>query len=87
MCTRQSTYTDTDTTMTLSKLQGTAGSAPEPPEVAAALQGHQLFVYLGHGGGEQYLGAPCSDSDLADEGRCNGWLLLLQPQNTSHDIK
>jgi Peptidase family C50 len=43
-------------------LQGTAGSAPEPSAVAAALQGHQLFVYLGHGGGEQYIGTPCCQS-------------------------
>ena len=39
-----------------------AGSAPEPSAVAAALQGHQLFVYLGHGGGEQYIGVPCCQS-------------------------
>ena len=43
-------------------MQGTAGSAPEPSAVAAALQGHQLFVYLGHGGGEQYIGAPYCQS-------------------------
>jgi len=36
-------------------VQGVAGAVPPAAQLAAALQGHQLFVYLGHGGGEQYL--------------------------------
>lgn len=56
-------------------MQGTAGSAPEPSAVAAALQGHQLFVYLGHGGGEQYIGAPCPSRAVSDQNSttCTEW--------------
>lgn len=35
--------------------QGLAGTAPDPGTIAAALQSRQLFVYCGHGSGEQYL--------------------------------
>lgn len=35
--------------------RGRAGSPPNPAELANALQEHDLFLYCGHGGGEQYL--------------------------------
>ena len=35
--------------------QGTAGAAPTASELAAALSSRQFFVYLGHGGGDQYI--------------------------------
>lgn len=38
-------------------LQGKAGEPPTAAELAAALQSHQLFVYFGHGGGDQYIPA------------------------------
>ena len=36
-------------------VQGEAGQAVAVEQVVAALQRHDLFVYLGHGSGEQYL--------------------------------
>ncbi|GFH16479.1 separase [Haematococcus lacustris] len=36
-------------------MQGVAGSHPSVPELMKALQSHALFVYFGHGSGEQYL--------------------------------
>jgi separase len=38
--------------------EGRAGAAPSASELAAALQARRLFVYFGHGGGEQYLAPP-----------------------------
>ena len=53
-------------------MQGAAGAAPGPAELAAALAAHQLFVYLGHGGGEQYLPA----RSLARLDGCGAALLM-----------
>ncbi len=36
-------------------LQGKAGCAPTAAELAEALTSRQLFLYCGHGGGEQYI--------------------------------
>lgn len=36
-------------------LQGTAGEPLAPGQLAAALQGHDMFLYFGHGSGDQYL--------------------------------
>lgn len=33
------------------------GEPPTSAELASALQSHQLFVYFGHGGGDQYIPA------------------------------
>ena len=52
--------------------QGTAGAAPAAGDLAAALQERGLFVYMGHGGGEQYLPA----SRLRALGRCCPALLM-----------
>jgi len=38
--------------------RGRAGSPPNANELSKALQEHDLFVYCGHGGGEQYLPLP-----------------------------
>lgn len=37
---------------------GKAGVAPNSSELSSALQNKDLFVYCGHGGGEQYLSIP-----------------------------
>ncbi|KAL0042551.1 hypothetical protein WJX79_003322 [Trebouxia sp. C0005] len=37
--------------------QGTAGEPMAPGPLAAALQGHDMFLYFGHGSGDQYLSA------------------------------
>ena len=37
--------------------QGTAGEPLAPGQLAAALQGHEMFLYFGHGSGDQYLSA------------------------------
>ncbi|CAN1164546.1 ESP1 [Linum perenne] len=34
---------------------GTAGSAPTSEELALALKNHDLFIYIGHGNGTQYI--------------------------------
>ena len=36
-------------------LQGLCGSRPSSNGLASALQQHDLFLYFGHGSGEQYL--------------------------------
>jgi hypothetical protein len=36
-------------------MQGTAGSPLTSTQLLSALQSHSLFVYMGHGSGEQYL--------------------------------
>ncbi|XP_038681739.1 separase isoform X2 [Tripterygium wilfordii] len=38
-------------------LKGKAGSAPMAEELALALKSHDLFIYLGHGSGAQYIPA------------------------------
>ena len=38
-------------------VQGTAGEPLAPGQLAAALQGHDMFLYFGHGSGDQYLSA------------------------------
>ncbi|KAK9808987.1 hypothetical protein WJX72_007397 [[Myrmecia] bisecta] len=35
--------------------QGIAGAAPSAAALSEALQAHHMFIYFGHGGGEQYL--------------------------------
>uniref|UniRef100_A0A7S3QRU2 separase n=1 Tax=Dunaliella tertiolecta TaxID=3047 RepID=A0A7S3QRU2_DUNTE len=35
--------------------QGVSGHPPSPKDLTAALQSHAMFVYFGHGSGEQYL--------------------------------
>lgn len=61
--------------------EGRVGGAPSPTELAAALQARELFVYFGHGGGEQYLppsrlrALPCCASALlmgCSSGRLRG---------------
>jgi separase len=56
----------------MSCLQGVAGSKPTPAQLSAALRQHQLFLYFGHGGGEQYV--PLSSLKWLD--RCAGSLLM-----------
>lgn len=36
-------------------LQGVAGNRPPPSQLLSAVQQHELFLYFGHGAGEQYL--------------------------------
>lgn len=52
--------------------QGFAGSSPNPRQLAQALQRHDLFLYFGHGGGEQYV--PLAALKRLD--RCAGALLM-----------
>lgn len=56
----------------LTHLQGTAGSRPAIQELLHALQSHSLFVYFGHGSGEQYLPL----SSLRKLKRCAANLLM-----------
>lgn len=53
-------------------LQGVCGSRPSSSELTAALQAHDLFLYFGHGGGEQYV--PLSALKRLD--RCAAGLLM-----------
>ena len=39
-------------------LQGVIGTAPAAAELLNALEAYDLFMYLGHGSGEQYLPLP-----------------------------
>lgn len=55
-----------------SLLQGKAGSAPTPAELAVALTSRQLFLYCGHGGGQQYISA----ARLRALDRCSAALLM-----------
>ncbi|KAF6252748.1 peptidase family C50-domain-containing protein [Scenedesmus sp. NREL 46B-D3] len=52
--------------------QGVAGSRPSPTQLSAALRQHQLFLYFGHGGGDQYV--PLASLKRLD--RCAGSLLM-----------
>lgn len=52
--------------------EGVSGRVPNPAEHLAALSTHDLFVYFGHGGGQQY--AP--SSSLRRLGRCAAGLLM-----------
>ena len=51
---------------------GTAGSPPDAKELAKELQTKDLFVYCGHGGGEQYISIP----RLRSLGTCASALLM-----------
>ena len=51
---------------------GVSGRAPTPDELGAALEQHDLFVYCGHGGGEQYLPV----SRLRSLGSCASSVLM-----------
>ena len=53
-------------------MQGKAGEAPSASELAAALSSRSAFVYLGHGGGDQYL----PPSRLRALDRCASSLLM-----------
>ena len=53
-------------------VQGFAGCSPSPQQLAAALQQHDLFLYFGHGGGEQYV--PLAALKRLE--RCAGALLM-----------
>ena len=39
----------------MENLQGIVGQALHPADIAAALEGHDMFLYCGHGCGEKYL--------------------------------
>ncbi|KDD77102.1 C50 peptidase [Helicosporidium sp. ATCC 50920] len=52
--------------------EGVVGAPPPAQELARALEGRQLFVYMGHGGGEQYL-APSRLRQL----RCRAGAMLM----------
>ena len=45
----------TSCTLSAPPWQGKAGCAPTAAELAEALTSRQLFLYCGHGGGEQYI--------------------------------
>ena len=45
-------------------VQGTAGEPLAPGQLAAALQGHDMFLYFGHGSADQYLSARCDSAYL-----------------------
>ena len=52
--------------------EGKAGTAPQSGELISALQRKSLFVYCGHGGGEQYIPLP----RLRALPRCSATLLM-----------
>ncbi|PRW58029.1 Regulator of spindle pole body duplication [Chlorella sorokiniana] len=52
--------------------QGKVGCAPTAAELADALTSRQLFLYCGHGGGEQYISA----AKLRSLERCSAALLM-----------
>jgi hypothetical protein len=65
---------------------GCAGSPPSADELSSALQTSDLFVYCGHGGGEQYLPVPrlraldtCASSLLMG---CSSGKLLWNPEGS-----
>lgn len=51
---------------------GVSGRVPTPDELGTALEEHDLFVYCGHGGGEQYLPV----SRLRSLGSCASSVLM-----------
>lgn len=53
-------------------MQGISGTRPSSSELISALQHHELFLYFGHGGGEQYV--PLAALKRLD--RCAGSLLM-----------
>lgn len=53
-------------------MQGVAGNRPAPAQLLSAVQEHDLFLYFGHGAGEQYL--PRSSWHGLE--RCAGSLLM-----------
>jgi hypothetical protein len=55
-----------------SPLQGVSGCRPAATDLAGALEQHDLFLYFGHGSGEQYLPL----SGLRRLARCAGGVLL-----------
>ncbi|GKG16406.1 separase, partial [Tanacetum coccineum] len=36
-------------------MQETSGTSPTVDELSVALKNHDLFIYLGHGSGQQYI--------------------------------
>jgi separase len=61
-----------DGSHTLTHTQGCAGSRPSPRQLAEALQHRDLYLYFGHGGGEQYVPLAA----LKRLARCAGALLM-----------
>ncbi|CAI0439202.1 unnamed protein product [Linum tenue] len=53
-------------------LGGKAGSAPTAEELALALRNHDLFIYLGHGSGTQYI----SGDEIKKLEKCAATLLM-----------
>ncbi|XVE94021.1 hypothetical protein REPUB_Repub01dG0244400 [Reevesia pubescens] len=52
--------------------EGKAGTVPTAEELAAALKSHDLFLYFGHGSGEQYL----STKEIQELEKCSATLLM-----------
>eukprot|EP00268_Persea_americana_P017925 TRINITY_DN18757_c0_g1_i15.p1 TRINITY_DN18757_c0_g1~~TRINITY_DN18757_c0_g1_i15.p1 ORF type:complete len:389 (+),score=75.84 TRINITY_DN18757_c0_g1_i15:652-1818(+) len=54
------------------KWEGKAGSVPPTEDLALALQNHDLFIYLGHGSGMQYI----PGHEIRNLNRCAATLLM-----------
>ncbi|XP_017971182.1 PREDICTED: separase isoform X3 [Theobroma cacao] len=52
--------------------EGKAGTVPTAEELATALKSHDLFLYFGHGSGEQYL----SRKEIQELDKCAATLLM-----------
>ncbi|XP_022748574.1 separase isoform X3 [Durio zibethinus] len=52
--------------------EGKAGTVPTTEQLATALKSHDLFLYFGHGSGEQYL----SRDEIQELDRCAATLLM-----------
>ncbi|XP_076893503.1 separase-like isoform X3 [Bidens hawaiensis] len=53
-------------------LEGTAGTSPSVDELSTALKNHDLFIYLGHGSGVQYI----PGGEIQKLERCAATLLM-----------
>ncbi|KAK1417650.1 hypothetical protein QVD17_26781 [Tagetes erecta] len=53
-------------------LEGTAGTSPSVDELSVALKNHDLFIYLGHGSGVQYI----PGGEIQKLERCAATLLM-----------
>ncbi|XP_071716106.1 separase [Rutidosis leptorrhynchoides] len=53
-------------------LEGTTGTSPSVDELSMALKNHDLFIYLGHGSGIQYI----SGGEIQKLDRCAATLLM-----------
>nr|XP_043623197.1 separase [Erigeron canadensis] len=54
------------------KLEGTSGTSPSVDELSVALKSHDLFIYLGHGSGVQYI----PGDEIQKLERCAATLLM-----------